>query len=425
MLIHKTFAMATHHKTSERVKVLTAMLTKLKPGEELPVEELIAAIRHHTGPKTFGGEKKSRDIKQLIHAYHDNSNAREVEVTRRHTIRFIEPAVAQFKERMEKRAAEKSDLSIALLHWIFDARNAMAGYGATSKTVPVPLEGGLTNYPFDKPLNARFNWAREEPEKSFIERRLLRKRNAARNRTVLSIMVDSGSTTHTWVENFLSTSSFPLRVPIENATETSDPDTEQTAKDRGTGRKQFRHRQVEPSMLTNSLAIAELIGSDSNKHRRQMILRVIGGTERPERRSLSGDFALLWTRMLKGMGGVDLTVVGTTGIRENRHGAWSLYMDDPIECELKREFLHMAGFKIVICDSSKILSGSCLHEYAPVNENSVDLIVTDDPFPDGAVDVDTDSYHHFQSFMEGAREQNVGVMAVSQGPSKPAKAAKT
>ncbi|MFD0895021.1 hypothetical protein KBB96_03600 [Luteolibacter ambystomatis] len=403
--------MSKHQKTVKRVEILAGLLKKtLEAGEDLFVDDLLKAFEtvEREPPDSW-----LRMIANVISSYNKNSKVRSIAISPdNRRIQYVEPPVPQFEERLHKQANEKHMVCMGLLHWLFDATDVRAGYGATEKSVPKAFEKGMGNYPLEKPLQARFNWARTDPAKSFIERRLQRKRNAARNRTVLSLMVDSGSTTYTCMERFLAAREFPLKVPINalDGVDTSDGEDFEAAEEEP---KKLRHRKVEPSILTNSLAISELIGKDSNLHRRRMILRVIGGTERPERRSLSGDVSLLWTRMLKSMGGVDLSIVGTTGILENRHGDWSLYMDDPIECELKREFLHMAGFKIVICDSLKVLEGSCLHEFAPIHENSVDLIVIDDPFPNGYRGADRERHDRFQSFLESAREQNVGVMAIS------------
>lgn len=223
---------------------------------------------------------------------------------------------------------------------------------------------------------------------------LLRRR--LRSRTVFTLLADSGTSVAYTIKALLSANQIPLHIHDPNG-----------------------RFVIQPSIYTNSLAVAEEVVN--HKSRRNLELTVLGGTERPERRSLISEMTVDWARHINSSGKLDLAILGATGIAPQHNedpSLYGLFMDNEIECRLKSHLLSSSTMKIVVADSSKIISGSYTHSFSSVSGNFVDLIVTDNGQIDNGVgsarktsDEDEIS-RSLNDFSNAAAENNVAVIQV-------------
>lgn len=370
----------SHRKTQQRLKLFQGLLSDYVPGDVIPDDKIVDVLMKLEDNNL---SRWDRVISQLVTLHNESKSplANEAEI-RGGEVVIVEGDVSLYEERQKKAVLEKRKISARLLYWLFDQKKIdcrdkenlddEANYGRIAEKTFF-----------------QNNWQHNKK----IQDNLTRKRAILRNRTVLSMLVDAGTTNQQLMENFLADTKFPLKVSTDAGI-----------------------RKINPSIITNSISVAHMISE--RRDRRSLTLTILGGVERPDRRSITGDLALSWARSIRAHGTIDLSIIGTTGIRQSSDGLMGVYMDHDVECELKGEFLQMAEFRIVICDSSKLLMGSYIHIFAAVTRANVDLIVMDDgamlwqnkdsPFFDDEEIVKKE----IKSFMTQAAEQEVGVMTV-------------
>lgn len=366
-------------KTKDRLAALSNIVADNTASDEIPLK----LIEEELAPFYNGKRPELRSLKVIVEHYNLKPDKKsQLEIGPKGIILSGHPdGLAQLSNRKRKASVEKDAIANCLAHWLFDETTENAD------DPPLPLS---QNFPLNEGVSYRGLWTSEQK----ISANLGRKRAILRSRTVVSMLIDAGTSTLSFSKKILSAPRLPLQVKSSQSI-----------------------NLLEPSITTNSLEIANEVSRSPN--RRGMTLKVIGGTERPDRGSLSGEMALAWARTMKSMGMLDLSVIGTTGINTTEDGHLTLYMDEELECELKALFLEIANLRVVICDSSKILSGSYLNKFSQISLNRVDLIVIDDG-KDIYQNKDSPYYNQestvnnkLEKFIAHATEQGVGVMQVS------------
>jgi DeoR/GlpR family transcriptional regulator of sugar metabolism len=177
---------------------------------------------------------------------------------------------------------------------------------------------------------------------------LLKKLSALDRKSLITCLIDSGSTTRAVLDPLLATNRMPFRV--------EHPDK--------------NHHLVSLRVITNCPSI--LIDVYKSKHGRLIELISVGGAVRVERESSCGILTEMALQAWSITG--DVAVVGTTGYRGGQFAC-----DDIEEARLKIKFLEMAtGLRVIVFDSSKLRSSDLLKTFATLSPAIVDLIVTDD-----------------------------------------------
>ena len=334
--------------TINRMSRFLELISRSLPGQMVSKEEIISALESiDTSPvkrwdKVIGHlvdviEQERVAGKDLPILQYEKGNVLLVNVNR-----------SQFDERLTKNADQKSLIARCLLHWLFDM--AAIDFTDSIKLNDSNEENLQPNFPASN-IQFENNWENNEKIRSI----LLQKRTILRSRTIVSTLVDAGSSNFELARQMANPATqFPLNVRLPSG----------------------GHRKVSLGITTNSIPIANLVSEQSGTH--AFTLRMIGGLENPFRRSIVGEEALESARSMHGRGLLDLSVIGTTGLRTADDGDLSAYMDDAMECNLKSELLSLSNFKVLICDSSKITMGACSHIFSSVTSDCLDLVVTDD-----------------------------------------------
>jgi DeoR/GlpR family transcriptional regulator of sugar metabolism len=173
------------------------------------------------------------------------------------------------------------------------------------------------------------------------------------------VLIDAGSTTKAVVAQLLEMERIPFEVNLG-----------------GRGPEQ-EYKLVAPRIVTNSPPIAELI-SNSDKHRREIKVSLVGGDYRPDHKAVCGSVTQLFLEHSLNLLG-DLAVIGATGYREGTAGVGASFCcDDFDERNLKASFLQMAWFRVLVLDSTKLRYPELHSPFAPLSPSTIDLVLIDD-----------------------------------------------
>jgi DeoR/GlpR family transcriptional regulator of sugar metabolism len=271
-----------------------------------------------------------------------------------------------FDQNMQRNVSQKRAIAAALWHWLFD-------FPLAAKLSPQECWTG-------------FNTIKQNDR---IKERMERKRSILRSRINPAIVIDAGSTNTVAITRFLATAtSIPFLIKehkkdfreVEKREEAATSTRSRIENNSHVDTKEdiWYYRLIAPLFLTNSIVIADKIAR--SEFRQSIILRVIGGTDRPERRSICGELSLLWLRACDQDGkmvSVDLAIIGATGVDNKRFEIPVLGCDAAEEASLKARLLAMSQFRIVLFDSDKLVKGGSSSMFAAISEGDVDLIVSD------------------------------------------------
>lgn len=383
---------AGYSSTRLRFSIFCDIIRDANPGTSISYSEIVEKIQEKADADL---KRWDRTIRALSKLYNEEYPEESFYLEASHgSVTLTEKPSTLFEERKAKARRQKRLISMRLLYWLFDQETIF--YLPEKDDEHSRKEGAdKPNYKIDRDWGYVSNWK----EDCVISENLLRKRRILRSRTVASVLIDAGTTNFHFCEVMLGAERFPLNVKGS----------------RGDGSGSVR--KLRPHILTNSIPIAGRVADSEQSS--SLELTVIGGIENKKRRSLVGEMAIMWARHLRTLSKIDLSVIGTTGIRLSDDGILSAYMDDTFECQLKSEFLGMANFRIVICDSSKIVMGSCLSIFSSLTAETVDLIVTDDgsyltDSEDEACEFENYVVEKMRSFLDHATDQGVGVMVIGK-----------
>ncbi|MHC4441226.1 MAG: sugar phosphate isomerase family [Planctomycetota bacterium] len=178
--------------------------------------------------------------------------------------------------------------------------------------------------------------------------------------------IDAGTTTKAVVQNLLNRGNIPFEILIPQV-KMSDAEAQK-------GLSTHRTGLINIDIVTNSPPIEELIRK--SKHRSDINVILVGGEERPERASICG---LLTQQCLDrwNLYG-DVAIIGTTGYRSDFSGIAKFGCDNAEEARLKQSFLRRAQLRVLIFDSSKLISLMVSKPFAALAAASIDLVITDD-----------------------------------------------
>lgn len=155
-----------------------------------------------------------------------------------------------------------------------------------------------------------------------VRDRLAGKIETVRSKSNVSMAVDAGSSTFTFVQHFMD-------HPAVAA-----------------------GRLVRPRITTNSTPIAEMIRL--NHHRRDVSVVLVGGEMRVDHGSICGTLADMCLQKWDAQ--VDLAVVGTTAYNPSFHSRPAFGCDNVSEARLKTAMLESAMLRIILLDASKLAS---------------------------------------------------------------------
>jgi len=180
-----------------------------------------------------------------------------------------------------------------------------------------------------------------------------------RDKPVITMIADAGSSTTAAIRALLDVESIPIRPASNNEQE---------------GHCRF----ITPVIITNALSIASLVSE--SKHADTIALRLIGGTFHPDLSSICGSMTHQCLQSWGGGGSwkSDLALIGTTGCWPHPSGTLGFACDDFEEARLKGALLDMAFFRIIIMHSSKLTAAKAGNLFAPLSPSLIDLVVVDD-----------------------------------------------
>jgi DeoR/GlpR family transcriptional regulator of sugar metabolism len=327
------------HAIQLRIDALKSELDQLRPGDTLNFSELTKRLKKRHAKETTESQLRYAltELRKEIEARDYNLS---LEVGRDY-VRLLAKEETTFDQNLQLNVPQKRAIGAVLWHWLFD-------------------------FPLPEDIKFLQCWMGTESLKfnERIKNRLEHKKLILRSRISLGLVVDAGSTNAIAVEQFLRSAK---DVPFQIGTQKSESGVAINSK-----------KLVAPLFVTNSIVIADKIARSRFRH--AIPLRVIGGTERPDRKSICGELALLWLRACHHEGkmiSLDLAIIGATGIESSRYNPPALGCDSAEEQGLKSRLLAMSHFRIVVMDSSKIVSGSNNSVFANVSDGDIDLIVTD------------------------------------------------
>jgi DeoR/GlpR family transcriptional regulator of sugar metabolism len=186
--------------------------------------------------------------------------------------------------------------------------------------------------------------------------RLKRKILAIRKKSPVGLFVDAGSSTTEAIAQLLDAKTMPIRV------------------DTGTG-----SRLLIPNITTNSPEIALMVSK--SPHSGDIGVTLIGGELRPDRGSICGSLTQLWLNLWQSKGGLtgDVSIIGSTGYRNDRSGSPSFGSGHFDESQVKAAFLAATLLRVIILDSSKLnAEADAPNIFASMEVGNVDLVVIDD-----------------------------------------------
>lgn len=262
--------------------------------------------------------------------------------------------------------------------WQLDTTEDDEGSGSRPE-VKKRLGIALWEFLLDIDLNAD---ARSITAKYTPTRRLIEKMQALNGRTNVSILVDAGSTTRLAMRELLAVEHVPIlrgkRAQPRSeriATDGEEAESQQQEEvEDGSDGLPTRASLLRPSIITNSLDIAREVAR--SPHFRDIQVRILGGDLRVERASICGPLAEMCIRAWNMH--ADVAVIGSTGSRRDYSGIRSFGCDDVSEARAKTAMLQMAWLRVLIMDSLKLNQPDVKNIFAPLSEQDVDLVVTDD-----------------------------------------------
>lgn len=203
---------------------------------------------------------------------------------------------------------------------------------------------------------------------------VLGKLASLRQRVMLSIIADAGSSVTNAIRALLDVDSVPIRPRLREPEENEPDERDQQC------------RFITPHIITNALSIATMVAN--SKHADSIGLTLVGGGFHPDLSSICGSMT---NQCLDSWGGSgtwksDIAVIGTTGCWSHPTGTVGFACDDLEEAKLKGRWLDMAFFRVVIMDSSKMDAPPSGNIFAPLSSTAIDLLVIDDGKSTGAQD---------------------------------------
>ncbi len=334
----------------QRIDALRVEVDKIAPDVTVSMDDLLRRInRSRPDDDQISDSMLRYALLELRKDIDDHNHGLSLEIGRNY-VRVLARDETVFDQNMQLNVRQKRAIAATLWNWLFD--------------FPLPEEISVIecwrgNY------NTQIN--------NRVGRALEKKREMTRTRASLGLVVDAGSTNAIVVDYFLQNApSVPFQIQLNKQVD---------------GESVNFNKLVAPLFVTNSIVIADKIAR--SKFRHSIPLRVIGGTERPDRKSICGELALLWLRACHHEGkmtSLDLAIIGSTGIEPKRFGAPSLGCDSAEEASLKSRLLAMSHFRIALLDSKKVALGPANSVFASISEGDVDLIITD-----GGTDAETEA----------------------------------
>jgi DeoR/GlpR family transcriptional regulator of sugar metabolism len=179
---------------------------------------------------------------------------------------------------------------------------------------------------------------------------LVAKVNMLRQKSSLTVALDSGSTTAAVAQALLGNPTVPIVVKT----------------DRG-GTRFFR-----PNIVTTSVVVANAVMRSPHAH--TIPLTLVGGSFSSQTGSVTGPLAEMCVASWKMR--TDVAVIGCTSFSSSYLGSPAFGCDDIAEARIKAFLLEETRFKVIIFDSSKLLDPEAAHFFAPLSKTTVDLIVT-------------------------------------------------
>lgn len=368
-------------------KLLKALLHKVKIGKPYTKEEL-AKIAFEN--KIIDNEERDHLIRTALQQLSDKEKRDEilkaaqfpegyVLIHSESSLTIKDPArQSSIEVRRNESVPYKKAIGQYLWHWLYDEPN-----DPTNKKV-------TNNFDYKVPL-AQLHW--DSKKDHLIQDNLVRKRKVFRSKLVTEIVVDAGSTNISVTESFLRFNDFPLNTIYCG-----------------------NDHLAKPAFTTNCVEIGYKLSSfqnPSDPKQINLIVRMIGGTNRIDRSSICGELSMRYLAACQADGTIgvfDLAIIGTTGYAENINGVDYFGCDDPLESQIKSKMQDMAQMKIIPLDSTKLTYGRAISCFSPIKQSSVDLIVTDDrPFKKDKKDPERVL---FDRFIKGALNSGVGVITV-------------
>ena len=277
-------------------------------------------------------------------------------VLTKYSARLIVKDETIFDQNMQVNVPQKRAMAAVLWHWLFD-------------------------FPLPKGVAMRANWEGSPKRNDRIARRIEDKKNVLRSRVNPAVVIDAGSSTTIATERFFSSATNIPFLITDHKRSVPAYEEEVGAEKGRKGEKPLMvpfKRLIVPLFMTNSIVIADIIARSPFRH--SVHVRIIGGTDRPERRSICGELSLLWLRACDQEGkmiAIDLAIIGATGLDSTRFDTSVLCCDSADEASLKSRLLAMSKFRIVLMDSEKLLKGGTNSMFAAASEGDIDLIITD------------------------------------------------
>jgi len=221
-------------------------------------------------------------------------------------------------------------------------------------------------------LNIRPEEELEFQYKATHQSRMVAKMAGLRQRIVLSIIADAGSSVTNAIRALLDIETVPIRPKLSGPRGDEEDEREQQC------------RFVTPHIITNALSIAAMVAN--SKHADAIGLTLVGGGFHPDLSSICGSMT---NQCLDSWGGSgtwksDIAIIGTTGCWAHPLGTVGFACDDLEEAKLKARWLEMAYFRVVIMDSSKMDAPPSGNIFAPLSSTAIDLLVIDDGKSSGA-----------------------------------------
>lgn len=335
----------TSDSVANRLKEFLALIRSYPAEASIPIAGFHSIVEAESeagsGEDKKATERKVRYALKLAEA--QLGAGRSILWEDRH-IKVTSLKATTFDRRCQRGEFEKNIVANVLLHWLF----------------------GKDDFPLEKqPGQSGFYVACNNKTLD----RLKRKLENLRRTSVLTMLIDAGSTTYRIAERFLDAKTMPITVRVRER----EPDAGLS--------KELSPRLIIPTIITNSIPIAAKVAA--SKHHNVITLKLIGGTELVDRRSICGEGALLWLRACQASGVVasaDLAIIGTTGYMASYVGSLpALGCHDPSEANLKAEMLKLAanGLRICVMDSRKLIGAEFNCCFAPIAYSAMDLIVID------------------------------------------------
>jgi hypothetical protein len=366
---------------SARVESFLSLLRSATLEKPVPIKEFQAIVeKEYVG--TNGGNVDAeavaaaieRKVRYALKLAETHLGGGRLIVREGNHIRVTALRATGFDRRCQREVQVKTVVAQALLHWLFGEVN-------------FPSQGVKQYKSFELICKS-----------AALKKRIESKLEHLRRTSVLSMIIDAGSTTFKVMELFLKAKEMPLTVTVHRRHDET-----------GRPLKETTQRLVTPLVITNSIPIAAAIGS--SHHHSVITLKLIGGTEVTERRSICGEGAILWLKTCQASGvmaSADLAIIGTTGYMEHFVGAKpALGCHDASEANLKAEMLQLAehGLRVCILDSRKLKVGAEFNScFAPVSHTALDVIVVDE----GRKDDDTQKA--VKAFCQVANDAGVAVL---------------